>query len=119
MFAVAVGAGRGLQNAFGDGLSVNALGVGVEDAGVTLAAGGGDVLLPDFRLGIGDGENVVRAVAVVAGRGFVVALQDRSSVNALLIGFDRTDFGEHILRGEFGIGVAGAAGVGQMLFADG
>ena len=117
VLAVAVGAGGRLQNAFGDGLAVNALRVGVVDVRVALAAGGGDVLLPDFRMRIGDGQDVVHAVAVIARSGVFVALLDGAAMHALPICLDGANFGEHVLRGQLWIGVARAAGIGQMLLA--
>ncbi len=119
VLTVAVGAGSGLQNAFGDGLTMNALRVGVVHARVAVSAGGGDVLLPDLRFRIGDGQDVVGAMAVIARSGVSIAVQNRPPVNALLVRLDGTHLGEHIFRRELRIGVAGPACIRQMLLAHG
>src|SRR5580700_9835018 len=64
---------------------------------------------------IGDGQDVVGSVAVVAGGGVFVALLERAPVHTLAPGLDGAHFSEHVFRGKLGIGVAGAAGIGQML----
>ena len=114
MLAVAVRAGGGIHDARRHRLSVNAFPIDVENILVALRAGGRHVLLPDLRVRIGGGKDVVHAVAVVAGRGVQVALLDGAAVHALLVGLHRQRHGEHVLGGEGGVGMALAAGVGQV-----
>ena len=119
VLAVAIRAsGRG-QDPRRHRLSVNALPVLVVNLGVARATRGGDVLLPDLRLGIISGENVVHAVAIVAGGGVHVALQDGAAVHALLVSLHGMGHREEILRGELGIRVAMSAGLRKVELVDG
>ena len=117
VLAVAVRAGSGIHNAGGHRLPMDALPVDIENILVALRAGGGHVLLPDFRTRIGGGEDVVYTVAVVAGRGFHVPRLDGATVNALLISFHRQRYVEHVFDGERGVGMALAASIRQIRFA--
>jgi len=59
----------------------------------------------------------VYAVAIVAGRGVEVAVLNGAAVHALLISFHRQRDREHVLGGKGRVGMALAAGVGQVRFA--
>ena len=80
---------------------------------VTLAAGSGHVELEDWRLRVFGVENLVRAVAVGADRGFFRSGGDCVSVNALLVGGDHLRALSAVLHDKF-LAVAGAAGGGDI-----
>ena len=61
----------------------------------------------------------MHAVAVVADRGFQVALANRLAVHARLVGLHRLGDGKQVLVREFRIRVAAAAGLWQPGLADG
>ena len=117
VLTVAVGAGGRVQHSGGHGLPVNALPICVVDVLVARGARGGHVLLPNLRVRIGGGKNIVYAVAVVARRGVQLALLDGAAMHARLVGLHRLGHAEHVLGGEDRIGVALAAGVRKIRLA--
>src|SRR3974390_554794 len=105
---MAVGANRSLPVALGDGLSVYALLEFLRDRVVALPAGGWHIELEDRALGVFRVENLVRAVAVGADRGFFRARGDGVSVDTHLIRSRHLRALTAILHYEF-LAVAGAA----------
>ncbi len=88
VLTVAVGADGSLE---GPALlcrnAVDALDVMVVDLQVALATGVGDVCPGDFRPGVFGRKDLVVAVAALAGRCFLVALESKPSVDAPAVGF--------------------------------
>jgi hypothetical protein len=87
--AMTVGTDRRMQVAPADRLPVNARHELRSLRFVTLGAGGGNVGLVNGRLRVGNAPHVVRAVAVAANGGLVVAASHQLGVNAVLIGSER------------------------------
>ena len=96
MFTVTIRTNRRGGIPFGKGSAVNTAAVCLHHIAVTLCAGGGDIVLVDFRIGIGSFLHIVTAVAVDARCRIAVPFFQRIGMDALFIGMN--EFRRNILR---------------------